>query len=289
MTFDEFIQTAWNDHAERPQDVAARVAASLTVIETPAQIPPFARLVTHVYGEHLGQWGRGIEILDSLRRIPAYDGSALITDIVARNIAVLRYASGDSAILELLSREDRVAVLATASSAFAGQSKFKQAISTYAEAVQLARSGLPPDSSAIRALAVGGNNLAAALEMKKDRDAIETTGMIAAAEGGLEFWKQAGSWLEEERAQYRLAHSLLAAGEYTAAIASAQRCIAICNANNAPAFELFFGHTTLARVQRAAENAAEFDIARDQARQLLARVAPEERQWCESEFEALDS
>ncbi len=288
MTFDEFLQTAWNDHAERPQDVADRVAASLPIIETPTQIPPFARLVTHVYGEHLGQWGRGIEILDSLRRIPAYDGSALVTDIVARNIAVLRYASGDSAILEPLSREDRVTVLATASSAFAGQGKFKQAISTYAEAVQLARSGLPSGSPAIRPLAVGGNNLAAALEMKKDRDAIETTGMIAAAEGGLEFWKQAGSWLEEERAQYRLAHSLLEAGEYAAAIASARRCIAICNANNAPAFELFFGHTALARAQRAAENAAEFDAARDQARQLIAQVAPEERQWCESELEALD-
>ena len=88
MTFDEFIQTAWNDHAARPQDVADRVAASLPIIETPTQIPPFVRLVTHVYGEHLGQWGRGIEILDSLRRIPAYDGSALVTEIVARNIAV---------------------------------------------------------------------------------------------------------------------------------------------------------------------------------------------------------
>ena len=92
----------------------------------------------------------------------------------------------------------------------------------------------------------------------------------------------------KRRAQYRLAHSLLEAGEYTAAIASARRCIAICNANNAPAFELFFGHSALARAQRAAQNAAEFDAARDQARQLLAQVAPEERQWCESEFEALD-
>jgi tetratricopeptide (TPR) repeat protein len=289
MTFDEFIETAWNDHAARPQDVAARVAASLPIIETSAQIAAFARLVTHVYGEHLGQWSHGIEILDSLRRIPAYDGSPHVTSIVALNIAVLRYASGDSTVLEPLSREDRVAVLATASSAFAGRGKFKQAISAYGEAVQLARPGLAPDSRATRALAAGGNNLAVALEMKKDRDAIEATGMVAAAKGGLEFWKQAGGWLEEERAEYRLAHSLLEAGEYAAAIASARRCIAICNANNAPAFERFFGHTALARAQRAADNAAEFEAARDQARQLLAHVAPEERQGCQSEFETLDS
>ena len=107
-----------------------------------------------------------------------------------------------------------MSVLATASSALpAGE--FRQADLRICRGLAAcAVAGLPPESPAIRALAVGGNNLAAALEAKTDRDPTETRGMIDAAEGGLKYWKQAGTWLEEERAEYRLARSLLQAGEY---------------------------------------------------------------------------
>src|SRR6267154_2524309 len=121
MTFDEFIDTAWGDHADRPQDVADRLATSLEIIETTEQIPPFARLVTHVFGEHLGQWRRGIAVLDAIRGVPAFDNSAPVSSTLARSIAVLRYASGDHDVLDHLPDEDRVSVLATASSAFAGR------------------------------------------------------------------------------------------------------------------------------------------------------------------------
>jgi hypothetical protein len=287
MNFDEFIDTAWNDHADRPQDVADRLAASLRIIETTDQIPPFARLATHVFGEHLGQWRRGIFVLDALRDLPAFDNSAIVTGVLARSVAVLRYASGDHDSLTPLAHEDRVAVLATASSAFAGRDEFKQAISAYAEAVRLAQPGLPSGSPAIRALAVGGNNLAAALEGKKDRDAVETKGMIAAAEGGLAFWKRAGTWLEEERAEYRLTRSLLEAGEYAAALQSARRCIAVCTANDAPAFEQFFGYAALALVQRAAGDAIGFEGSRKDARRMFDLVASNEKPWCKAEIDEL--
>ena len=69
--------------------------------------------------------------------------------------------------------------------------------------------------------------------------------MIVAAEGGLKYWKLAGTWLEEERAEYRLARSLLQAGRPHAAIASATRCIDVCTSNAAPAIE------TVLRTRRA--------------------------------------
>ncbi len=289
MTFDEFVDAAWSDHADRPADVADRVAASLELIETAEQIPPFARLATHVFGEHLGQWHRGIAVLEAIRGIPAFDNSAMANGTLARNVAVLRYAGGDHDVLAPLPHEDRVSVLATASSAFAGRRDFRQAIAAYAEALHLAQSGLPSGSAAIRALAVGGNNLAAALEEKKDRDDAETKGMLAAAQGGLTFWKQAGTWLEEERAEYRLARSLLEAGDTAAAVASARRCIAVCSANNAPAFERFFGYAALALAQRATGDKLGFEASRKQARELFDLIAPEERQWCESDLDRLDS
>ena len=111
--------------------------------------------------------------------------------------------------------------------------------------------------------------------------------MIAAAEGGLKYWKQAGTWLEEERAEYRLARSLLQAGKPDAAIASATRCIEVCAANGAPAFEQFFGYAALALAQRAAVDVAAFTASREHARQLYELVPAAERQWCESDLEEL--
>lgn len=287
MTFDAFLQLAWNDHADQPQDVADRLAASLHLVEAPEHVGRFAALVTHVFGEHLGQWNRGVELLESLQGLPAYDGGATIADRLNQAIAMLRYGGGDSEALESLTPEHRASALATAAAAFAGQNEFKRALAAYSEATQLADAGLPSGSPAIRALAIGGNNLAAALEGKKDRDAFETQGMIAAAQGGLKYWAQAGTWLEVQRAEYRLARSCLQAGQPAAAIESATRCIDICALNNAPAFEQFFAHAVLALAQRAASNISAFDAARDHALGLLEQVPADERKWCASELKEI--
>ena len=288
VTFDTFIETAWNDHADHPQDVADRLAASIHIVERAEQIPPFARLTTHVFGEHLGQWDQGIAILESLRRRQAFDDGPAVTEALLRNVAVLRFARGDQDALAALSAENRVSVLATASSAFAGQGRFKQAIAAYGEAMRYARVDLPAKSPAIRALAIGGNNLAAALEGKQDRAPDEVRGMIAAAEAGLKYWKLAGTWLEEERAEYRLTRSLLQAGESAAAVGSARRCVAVCEANSAPDIELFYAHAVLALALRAAGDADGFTTARQRALQIYERVAPDERAWCKAELAELD-
>jgi len=284
MTFDTFIETAWNDHGDRPHDVADRLAASLHLVETPEHVPPFARLATHVFGEHLGEWQRGIDVLESLRGRPAFDGGAAVTGAVTRSIATLQYASGDRSAWAALTPEDRVFASASAAAAFAGRSEFRPAIAAYSEALRLASTGLPSGSPALRALAVGGNNLAAALEEKTDRDPSETQGMIGAAEGGLQYWKLAGTWLEEERAEYRLARCRLQAGDSAAAIRSAKRCLQVCKDNNAPPFEEFFGYAVLAVAQRAAGDADGFAAARDRALELVGQVGEGEKQWCASDL-----
>jgi tetratricopeptide (TPR) repeat protein len=287
MTCDAFLETAWNDHGDRPQEVADRLACSLHVVESPEHSPPFARLVMHVYGEHLGEWDRGIALLESLRRLPASAGSGAAAGALDRNIATLRYAGGDTSVLESLSTEDRISVLALAASAFSGRNGMKRAIATYTEALALAGAGLPPQSPALRALAVGGNNLAAALEEKTDRDDAETEGMVVAAHGGLQYWKLAGTWLEEERAEYRLTRSLLQAGRPSEAIASAQRCIDVCARNDAPAIETFFGYVVLALAQRAGGDATAFAESRQQALARYEEVPADEQRWCRSDLSDL--
>jgi hypothetical protein len=284
VTFDAFLQTAWTDHGDRPQEVADRLGASLQVIDDPGQIPRFAALVTHVFGEHLGQWEGGIALLEALRRLPAFDGSAAVAGALAQNVAALRFAGGDAAALEALTPEQRVAALATVAAAFAGLHRLVDAIAAYGRALELAGAGLPAGSPALRALAIGGNNLAAALEQKQDRDAADTQGMLDAAEGALKYWKLAGTWLEEERAEYRLTRSLLQARRPAEAVRSATRCIAVCERNGASAFERFFGHAVLAVAQRSGGDVAGFEASRAHALQLLAQVPEDERKWCRQEL-----
>ncbi len=287
MPLDAFLETAWNDHGDRPREVADRLAASLDAVTAPEHVAQYARIVTHVFGEHLGEWARGVALLRSLRELPAFDRSPAAEGAIARGIGALRYAEGDARALEALSQDDRIAAIATAASAFAGLGEFKRALDAYAQALALADAGLPEGSPALRALAIGGNNLAAALDEKRDRDDAETQGMVAAAQSGLDYWKRAGTWFEEERAHWRLAKCLLAAGRPREAVASAVRCVEVCDRNEAPAFERFFGHAALAFAHREAGDAEAFGTARRSAFAWYEQVPDGERTWCEADLKAL--
>jgi tetratricopeptide (TPR) repeat protein len=287
MSIDEFIATAWNDHGDHPEEVADRLAGALDRLVSPADIPPFARIVTHVYGEHLGRWSAGVALLESLRgRVPV-DGDPGVAGAITRSVAALRYAGNLDSPLAHLSTDDRIAALATAASALAAQLGWRRAITTYEEALRLAEPGLPSGSPALRALAVAGNNMAASLEEKSDRDSVETRGMVVAAEGGLRYWRLAGTWLEEERAEYRLARTLLQAGDPAAAVEHARRCVDICGANDAPPFERFFGYAVLAIACARSGDGAAHATARQLALDQYALVAPDEKQWCEPELNEL--
>lgn len=286
MTFDSFIETAWNDHAEQADGVARRLADSMPLIVEPAQVAPYARLVTHVYGEHLAQWQAGVDLLAAIAALPASAGTAERT-VLARSSATLRYAGGDGDALASLDGGDRIVALATVASAFAALSRFGDALDAFETAVASAAAGLPAGSPAIRALAVGGNNLASALEEKPARDARETAGMLAAAQAGLVHWRLAGTWLEEERAQYRVARAQLAAGHAAAAAEAAQKCIDVCAAHEAPPFERFFGYAVLAVAQRAAGRAEAAAQAKAAALAEYERVPADERSWCAKELAEL--
>src|SRR5271155_463969 len=111
--------------------------------------------------------------------------------------------------------------------------------------------------------------------------------MIVAANGGLNYGRLAGTWLEEERAEYRLTRSLLQAGEPLAAIQSAVRCIDVCKLNSAPSFEQFFGYAALALAQRGAGDTRSFEASRKRALALFEQVPQDEKKWCESEVSEL--
>ena len=63
MDVDAFVKTGWQDHGDAPQDVANRLADACQQIEASEQVAPFVRLLVHVYGEHLGQWQQGADLV----------------------------------------------------------------------------------------------------------------------------------------------------------------------------------------------------------------------------------
>jgi len=288
MTFEQFIASAWEDHAQQPRAVAERLAASLDRVDDVARVAPFAQLVVHVFGEHLGQWQRGIDLLEALRALASGEADPAAHAALGRGIAVLRHAGGaGAATLDVLDVEDRIRVLATASSACVAQDEVERAIAAYADALALAAPGLPAQSPALGALAIGGNNLAAALEEKPQRSTDETAAMVDAAASALKYWRLAGTWLEEERAEYRLARSLLQAGRGEQAQAAARRCVEICERHAAPPFERFFAHAVLALGLRAGGDVAAAEDARTEALRQHALVAPDEQAWCAAELKEL--
>ena len=283
--FDAFVERAWTDHADDPSGVAARLEDSLGLVDDAARVAPYARLVTHVFGEHLGAWERGTRLLARLRERAQGDETARA---VARGIATLAYAGGDASALEDLGVDDRIAALATASSAFAARSEIDRALDAYAQALATAAPGLADGSPALRALAVGGNNLAATLEERDGRTARQTQGMVDAARAALAYWTRAGGWMEEERAEYRLSCSLLRAGEASEAADRARRCLAICDRHDAPAFERFYGTLALAHADRALGDRASFERLRDRAHALRASMPDDERDACAADLAALE-
>lgn len=287
-TLNAFLKTAWSDHGDRAQDVADRLAASLDLVHTPDDVAPFARLLTHVYGEHLGLWSRGVDLLASMRARTGSDAVGAAARSIDVGIATLRYGDGDAAALDALPADDRIAALANASSALAARNDVPRAIVAFERALETAQGTSTLGTPAMRSLAAGGNNLAVALEGRSDRSPTESSAMLSAAEAALLYWKQVGTWLEEERAEYRLARSRLQAGEASAATRSAARCVALCDGNDAPPFEQFFAHSVLACAHRAAGDGAAFETHRQAALRYLGHLSDDERPWCENERKELD-
>ncbi|SFZ78395.1 hypothetical protein [Chitinimonas taiwanensis] len=286
MSFDAFIQSAWRAHADDTAAVATQLSESLALLQTAEQVPAYVRLVVHVYGEHLGQWAAGSALLAQIEALPLL-GHGLAEQALRRGQASLAFCAGNESALQVLNAADRVAALATSATALAGRERLGEGMAALRAACAEAEQVLAAHDDAWRALAVAGNNLALQLEQTAGRTPEQTAAMLAAAETGLACWCRAGTWLEEERAEYRLARSLLQAELPEAASQHAQRCLDICLAHAAPYFEQFFANAVLALAARAAGDAAAFSAHRAQALACHAQLSADDLRWCVAELAEL--
>ena len=284
--FDTFLSQAWTDHATDATAVAERIASQgLGHVSTAAQVPPLAHLAHHVWGEHLGRWRAGLAWFEGLGAHPAIDASG--SAAVRRCEASLRLSEGDASALAGLDKSDRIRVTAMAAGNL-GAFDIARSMALLEQALAEAEaSGLPATDPVNRSLAATGNNLAATLEEKPQRSAAERELMIRAAQAARHYWAIAGTWLETERAEYRLAMTWVQAGDPAQARRHAQACLEIVQANEGPALERFFAWEALGVAERAAGNSTGHQQALAQVREAFGQLDESDRGWCQASVDKL--
>jgi len=288
MDFDSFLNQAWDDHATHTAAVAERLASQGPALVTDeAQIVPLANLVHHVHGEHLGRWHEGLALLRRLATHPACSPGGAASAALARFQASLTLSEGNADERAAMSASDRIRVTALAAANLAERDT-PRASALFGEALMEAdRAGLDATDPTNRALAVTANNLACTLEEKRSRSPAERALMITAAQAARRFWAVAGTWLETERAEYRLAMTWLQAGDPALARHHAQECLAIVQANGSAPLERFFASEALALAEVADGNAAGYATALAQAREAFAALDEADQGWCRASLDKL--
>lgn len=293
------VNQGWNDHAADAEGVFARFDGWVDLVTEKAHLAPVAALVAHVAGEHLGRYDAGIALLDRVAARRPQDaetpeGKAVVRQQAALHLAAGRRLASDACeararVLGQPVASNRVRVAAFASAMLAGQGQPERGGALLEEALALADYHPGKDDPAARALAVTGNNVACALEEKPVRGPADDALMVRAAETGLRFWAVAGTWLETERAHYRLAQSLRKARRFDRALEHATTCLRMIEANGGDAFERFYGHEVVALAHHARGDAAPARAHRDAAAALVPGVADADlRPMLEGSLAALD-
>jgi hypothetical protein len=288
LNFEEFLRQAWTDHATDPQLVAAHLLEGTKLITENSQINRLSTLATHIFGEHLGRWQDGVKFLDNLRQLSTFIADSECDQSITRSIKILQLAAGSSPALDHLSISEQIRICASTAGALWGQSQMKRASEFFKIAIEMAHTGLTNDDPANRVLAVTGNNLAASLESLATRSDTEKHLMLLAAHTGRKFWEIAGTWLEVERAEYRLAMSYLKAEDIENALKHAQFCLQLNKSNSAEPIEFFFAYEALALIEQTRNNSISFAEALGQMKKYLEMITDKvDYLWCEQSLNKL--
>ena len=281
-----WLAQAQDRHADDPHAVADGLRARAPTLPADEDGAQALRLAEHVWLAHLGD-PAGLAAL--VAALPAAWSDGAIRPEAAPALARARIAWA----LALLAGQAATPLpqaacwraLQNLVLALARQGRWAQAEAwLLADEAAAAACGA---SDAGRAYAASANNVAQDLAAGPRGDAARDQLMRVAAHLSLRAWAHAGTWLQQQRAEYRLAlcHALLGQGE--AALAHARRCLAACRAGDgqqpADAVEHFFAFEALARAHHVAGDAAGAALAAGRMAALLPVIDEADglRAWCE--------
>lgn len=281
MDFKEYIDHAWSIHATETKSVFDSLDDGEKLIIANDNIPVLARLITHVCGDHLGLWEKGIEKLQNLKLNPCYVNNTESEFSIVRLIATLKICSRELKDVSHFSVSDQVRMLAQAAGMISEHGQISRATDYFKRSLEMANQGLEKEDPAHRALAVTGNNLACTLEEKKDRSELETELMILAAQAGRKFWEIAGGPSEVASAEYRLSQSYLQASQIEKSFEHAQLSIEACEANKCSALDCFFGYEAIALAEKARSNDIGYSNAVEKIKIYFEQLSEDDKKWCQ--------
>ena len=275
MNFNDYLNEAWDLHAKSPEDVATNLNNGLKLIQSASDITGLAHIATHVFAEHLGQYSKGLAFVATLKDQTLNDDNSRAA--LQRFESVLKNCENSQFDISYLSESDKCRVLALAASAHTGTKNILQA-SIFFEQAEAVASKLVETDAAVRSMAITGNNLACALEEKTNLTEDEKKLMLKAAHAGLHYWKLAGTWLETERAEYRLSQSYFRVRDLISSIKHANQCLTICEENKAGALEFFFAYEALVKIEIEMGQPLR---SLEKMKQYFSQLSQGDQQWCE--------
>ena len=284
--FDSFLQQAWADHAKHAETVAERLRAARPAPETADQLSALVSLLVHLCGEHLGAFDEGRRRLAALTSHPLADRS--VQSALRVGAASLTLAETGAADCTGFTLEERIRSEAAAAAIGLGRHDTQHAMLLLHAARERLIGVRHAGAATHRPLAVACNSMAWELHGRGSaRNAEDTAAMLDVAAASKLHWSHAGTWLEVERGDYGLALCHLSAGQAEQALNFAAECLAACTQNDAPAYEHFFAHEALARVQHVRGDAAARAHNLAAAEAAFEKLSADDRQGCGAALAAL--
>lgn len=277
MNFQDYLNQAWNTHAQDPKGLASSFKDQFSLISSESDALAMGNLIVHVCGEHLGDWDKGLSLISELKfNTHVKDQSGL-----NRFNAILELGKNPAHSIVAFPSSDQIRIFSITASALVSLGDLSRASDYLDNAQKLASDGLSKDDPANRSLAITGNNLASALEEKKQRSKEETELMLMAAHMGRKYWEIAGGWMEVERAEYRLASSYLHAGNPEIALTHINKCLEIIEANGNDPIEVLFGNEMLAMICNFQKNHSGYMEALTGMEIAFGRLSADDQSWCQ--------
>lgn len=283
-TIDEFMALAWDEHTADPAGVAARIGGARPLIEqSPNKVGDFLWLAEHVLLGHLGDAG-ALEPWFAVLA-PLVERHPDARPALDRARLAARLLRGGSVPADA-SRALVIRAHGTAAMGETARGDMARARALFQSAIAVARDAGIEDTDSIKALAACCNNLATLL-LDGPREPAADALMMEAAELSRRTWGEVGTWMNAERGDYVLALCAAAVGDGAKAVGHAKDCLAICEANDADAFERFFGHEALGRGLLASRDSAgaRGQLAAMQA--LRAAIGEDNRAYAQSTLDKL--
>ncbi|CZF82060.1 hypothetical protein GCE9029_03004 [Grimontia celer] len=238
QNFTSTLNQGWQQHESEPDSVFDSMASMLDSLD-PEQTESAMTLLLHTAIGHLSAPEKLLHLLASLNSNQSNLPSSLRAQVVADY-----FSTNVLCDMSHLTTDEQHRVFTQIANEYTALENTAQA----SQWLTMATEGVSERSVSkplARAIAITGNNLACRFEDLKYRTPEQDQQMIKAAQLALQYWRVAGGWIQEERAEYRLAMSLIKAGQYQDARTHAERCEAICIENEADDFERYFASDLL--------------------------------------------